>query len=82
MKLFVTRPQLIDELVVQLESQGTDQLAVSLVRIAGSMGDTFTAKPGSALGSVVLKAGHPIKFALGGALLPNEIGAKEATVLE
>lgn len=82
MRLYVTRPQLIDELTAVLVSQAPDRLDVTLHRVDGSMGNSFEAKPGSALGTVVLKRGQPTKFVLGEALLPNEIGAREATALK
>ena len=78
MRLYVTQPALIDELTATLVRQAPDRLDVTLHRVDGSMGKPLEAKPGSELGTVVLKEGQPAKFVLGGVLLQNEVGAKEA----
>lgn len=82
MTLYVTAPQVMNEILVSVSNAGPGKLVAKVVTVKGSMLGKFEARQGAEAGVIELESSEPKGFVLGEALLPNEIGAKEATTLE
>lgn len=82
MDLYVAAPQVMDVILASVSNAGPGRLVAKVVTVKSSFLDKFEAREGAELGVIELESSVPVKFALGEALLSNEIAVKEATPFE